>query len=463
MIENALGNHAQLSERPRVTGKIAYITTRFPSISHTFILREVNALRERGVEVHTISIREVSGEHLLSEENRRALQSTYTIRPPRPREVVGAHAHALTRHPLAYLRALRYSLSIARPGWQGAIWQLFYFAEAIVLWRECVRVGAVHIHAHHGSPPADLALLAAHFGELSGSGPSTWSMTMHGPTEFWNTRWFRLSEKLRRARGVICISDFARSQVMALIDEQHWDKLEVVRCGLIPEHYDALTAQHAARPQILCVGRLVSEKGQAVLLHAHASLRRAGQDVDLVLVGSGPNRDGLERLATELGAGEHVRFVGPVGQDEIKRHYAAASVFCSSSFSEGVPVVLMEAMACGCPVVATAIAGVGELVRDRETGLLVSPGRADQLVRAIAELIEDPCLRAKLADAGRRYVAREFDVRRSAIQLESFFARMLGDGGARDEAPTAPSEPGARRGAQAIDKVSPVPELSAIP
>jgi colanic acid/amylovoran biosynthesis glycosyltransferase len=463
LIENASGNHAQPSGRSRVTGKIAYITTRFPSISHTFILREVNALRARGVEVHTVSIREVSGEHLLSEDNRRALESTYMIRPPRPRDVIGAHTRAFTRHPLAYLRALRYSLSIARPGWRGAIWQLFYFAEAIMLWRECVRVGAVHIHAHHGSPPADLALLAARFGELSSSGPSTWSMTMHGPTEFWNTRWFRLSEKIRRARGVVCISDFARSQLMALVDEQHWDKLEVVRCGLIPEQYDALTAQHATRAQILCVGRLVSEKGQAVLLDAHASLCRAGQEVDLVLVGSGPDRHALERLATELGAGEHVRFTGPVGQDEIKDHYAAASVFCSSSFSEGVPVVLMEAMACACPVVATAIAGVPELVRDRETGLVVSPGRADELARAIAELIEDPCLRAKLANAGRRHVAQKFDVRRSAIQLESFFARMLRDGGPSDEAPTAASELGARRRASEIDEVSPLPEISAVP
>jgi colanic acid/amylovoran biosynthesis glycosyltransferase len=407
-------------------GPIAYITTRYPALSHSFILQEVEALRDRGMDIHTISIREAIGEHLLSEGNRRAFQSTYAIRPPRWQEVFRAHARAFLRHPRAYLSTLRYSLDIARPGWQGRLWQTFYFAEAIVLWFHCTKVAAVHIHAHHGSPPADVALLAAHFGELSRSGPSTWSMTMHGPTEFWNARWFRLSEKIRRAHGIVCISDFARSQVMALVDEEHWAKLEVVHCGLIPESYEGISAPASPRPQILSVGRLVPDKGQAVLIQAHASLRQSGHDIDLVLVGSGPGRAGLEGLATQLGVADHVIFTGPVSQDEIKQHYEAASVFCSSSFSEGVPVVLMEAMACGRPVVASAIAGVRELVQDGETGLVVSPGRVDELAQAITRLIEDPQLRRRLGDAGQRYVAREFNVRRSAIQLELFFQRMLG-------------------------------------
>lgn len=439
---------------------IAYITTRFPSISHTFILHEVNALRDRGVEIHTISIREVIGEHLLSEGNRQAFQSTYTIRPPRWQEVFRAHIHAFLHHPRAYLATLRYSLGIARPGWQGRLWQVFYFAEAIMLWFHCTKVGARHIHAHHGSPPADVALLAAHFGELSRMGPSTWSMTMHGPTEFWNTRWFRLPEKIRRAHGIVCISDFARSQVMALVDEEHWAKLQVVHCGLIPERYEGIPAPPTSRPQILSVGRLVPDKGQAVLVKAHASLRQSGHDVDLVLVGSGPGRTGLERLATQLGVADHVIFTGPVGQDEIKQHYAAASVFCSSSFSEGVPGVLMEAMACGRPVVATAIAGVRELVQDGETGLIVSPGRVDELAHAIARLIEDPQLRQRLGDEGRRHVAREFNVRRSAVQLELFFQRTLG-AAERSDMPSSPLAQSPAQSASETEVIDLITEVSA--
>jgi colanic acid/amylovoran biosynthesis glycosyltransferase len=405
---------------------IAYITTRYPAMSHTFILHEVNALRDRGVDVHTVSICEATGEHLLSGDNRRAFQSTYAIRPPRWGEVIGAHSRAFLRHPRAYMATLRHSLGMARPGLRGRVWQVFYFAEAIMLWFHCAKVDARHVHAHHGSPPADVSLLATHFGELAGSGPSTWSMTIHGPTELWNTRWFRLPEKIEQAHGVVCISDFARSQVMALVEEEHWAKLEVVHCGLIPERYREISAPQTPRPQILSVGRLVPEKGHAVLIKAHAALRRSGHDVDLVLVGSGPGQAGLERLAAQLGVADHVIFTGPVGQDEIKQHYAAASLFCSSSFSEGVPGVLMEAMACGCPVVATAIAGVRELVHDGETGLIVSPGRVDELARAIARLLEDSQLHQELSERGRQYVDREFNIRRSAITLERFFQRMLG-------------------------------------
>lgn len=406
------------------TDIVVYVTTRYPSISHTFVLREVEALRARGVEVHTVSIRQASGEHLLGEDNRRALQSTYSIRPPRWREVLGAHARAALNAPRAYAATLRCSLGMARPGLLGRLWQLFYFAEAIVLWRYCIVVGARHVHAHHGSPPADVALLAARFGQLSTIGPSTWSMTLHGPTEFWNTRWYRLPEKIRRADGVVCISDFARSQAMALVEERHWDKLEVVHCGLIPERYRRVTAAEIVRPQILCVGRLVPEKGQATLIKAFKQVREAAHDVDLILVGSGPGTADLMRLAAQLDVSEHVIFAGAVGQDEIELYYATASVFCSSSFSEGIPVVLMEALAYGRPVVATAIAGVRELIHDGETGLLVSPGRVDELAGAIGRLLDDEELSRRLADRGREYVAQEFDIRRSAVQLERLFARI---------------------------------------
>lgn len=408
-----------------ISGEIAYITTRYPSISHTFILHELEALRDRGIDVHPVSIREVDGEHLLSEGNRRAFRMTHTIRPPRWRQVLGAHAQAFTRAPRAYLGTLRYSLRMARPGAKGRLWQILYFAEAMTLWSHCATRGARHVHAHHGSPPADVALLAARFGARAGRGPGTWSMTLHGPTEFSNTRWFRLPQKIRDADGIICISDFARSQVMALVEQEHWAKLEVVHCGLPPRENEHPREDAERRPRILCVGRLVAEKGQAVLIEAHASLRHSGHDVELVLVGAGPELPALKRLATKLGFSDDVTFAGAVGQDDIRRHYRQATVFCSSSFNEGLPYVLMEAMAAGRPVVATAIAGVRELVHDGDTGLIVSPGRVDELTRAIARLLEDPRLRAELGAAGCRYVAREFDARRSAAKLEGFFHRML--------------------------------------
>src|SRR4029077_1798778 len=168
------------------------------------------------------------GEPLPPQENREASATTYAIRPPRWRDVLAAHLSALLRHPRAYLVTLREALGLARPGLKGWLWQVFYFGEAIIVWGHCTTLEVRHIHAHHGSPPADVALLAAHFGNVAGSGPGTWSLTLHGYTELWDVRWFRLAEKVRRADAVVCVSDFTRSQLMMLVDDRHWEKLRVV-------------------------------------------------------------------------------------------------------------------------------------------------------------------------------------------------------------------------------------------
>jgi colanic acid/amylovoran biosynthesis glycosyltransferase len=197
------------------------------------------------------------------------------------------------------------------------------------------------------------------------------------------------------------------------------------------------------RPRLLYVARLVPEKGHAVLMRALTILRARGHDAELVLVGDGPGRARLHALACELGLSDRLTFAGAVAHEQMPRQYAACSVFCLPSFSEGVPVVLMEAMACRVPVVASAVGGVRELVRDNSTGLLVSPGRPDQLAEAIARLLEHHELRARLGEAGRAHVLREFDIERSAAALEGIFEGLTAEGSARPQSETL------RRGAQA--------------
>ncbi len=448
--------------------RLAYVTTHYPALSHTFILREVDALRRLGAEVQTISLRRTSGEHLLSAENREAATSTFAVRPPPVRAVLAAHLGALLRHPRAYVATLRDAIGMARAGVRSHLWQLFYFAEAIVVWRHCRAHEVRHIHAHHGSAPADVALLVARFGRAARRGPSSWSMTLHGPDELRDVSRFALAEKVQRADAVACISEFARSQLMALVADSQWQKLCVVHCGLRSSEFEHAPSAPSApsrpltRPgpgeapefseraagtslsgparlgpgvatctqvpdratgaaQVLCVGRLVPVKGHAVLLRALAALVREGHELEAVLVGSGPMRARLEQLVGELGLDGRVRFRGALAQAEVRRCYAEASVFCSPSFAEGVPVVLMEAMASGCPVVATAIAGVRELVRDGDTGLLIAPGSVEELRGALAALTTEPSLRARLAENGAAHVSREYDVDRSAARLMAMF------------------------------------------
>jgi glycosyltransferase involved in cell wall biosynthesis len=283
---------------------------------------------------------------------------------------------------------------------------------------------------HLANVAADVALLASELGsEASGEGERwSWSFTMHGPTEFFDVGLFRLSEKLRRARFVVCISNFARSQLMTLCDPREWGKLHVVHVGIPIEQFtnDAgETRSSPADPSILFIGRQVPEKGEGVLLEAVALLAERGLPVRLTLAGEGAARADFERMAERLGVAPRTSFPGAIGQEQIGAFYAEASVFCLPSFAEGVPGVLMEAMAMETPVVSTRITGIPELIEDGRTGLLVEPGRADQLARALERLLEDPALSRELGSAGRETVIREFNLETSAEQLHALFAGEL--------------------------------------
>jgi glycosyltransferase involved in cell wall biosynthesis len=410
--------------------KLAYLTSAYPAISHTFILREVEALRRRGLDITTFSIRRAPAEQILSEADRAAAATTVPILPPRWGLLLATHLGLLLRAPGAYFSTLRAALALAPPGLRGRLWQLFYFVEAVVLWKECRRRGIKHIHVHLANAAADLALIAARLGSaLEGKETWSWSFTMHGPTEFYDLRHFRLPEKVKEAAFVVCISDFARSQLMGLSDPEAWDRLHVVHVGIPVDQFTPLpnsngNGRPAPDPTILYVGRLVPEKGQAVLLEAVARMRDEGRDVRVKLAGEGELRPHLEELCQEAGIDDRVTFLGPVSQERIRDLYAEAAIFCLPSFAEGVPVVLMEAMAMGLPVVTTRIAGIPELVEDGVGGVVVAPGRADELAGRLAALLDDPERRSELGSGGRRKVLAEFDAEGSAARMHDLFTRL---------------------------------------
>jgi colanic acid/amylovoran biosynthesis glycosyltransferase len=398
--------------------RIAYVCSRYPAVSHTFIQREVAALRGLGLDVDTVAIRRAAPEEVLSQADRAEAQATYAILPARPWHLVRAHAVALLRYPLAYRTTLRRALGLAPRGLRGRLWQLFYFGEAVVLWDRARRRGVAHLHAHFANVGSDVALLAATLGREAGSGPGSWSMTMHGSTEFYDVGTYRLAEKVHDARFVACVSDFTRSQLMLFADEEQWPKLRLVRCGVDPQLFGEVSRNGDRGPlRVLVVGRLVSGKGLSLLLDALADVAARGHDVALDVVGEGPAGDALRERAATLGLDGRVRWLGAVGQDEIRRHYAEADAFCLPSFAEGVPVVLMEAMATALPVVATRIAGIPELIEDGESGLLVAPARSDELADALTRLAGSPELRSQLGQRGRRAVVDGYDAGRWARAL----------------------------------------------
>ncbi|MGH3609701.1 MAG: glycosyltransferase family 4 protein, partial [Pseudonocardiaceae bacterium] len=307
----------------------------------------------------------------------------------------------------------------------GRLWQLFYFLEATLLWHECERAGLRHIHAHVATNATDVAMLTARLGDAAETTDErwSWSFTIHGHTEFLNVDHFKLVEKVIYARFVVCISHFVRSQLMALSDPMYWDKLHVIRCSVDANVFRPPDSRDGdGAPEILCIGRLVPEKGHAVLLEALAHLRERGYGFQATIAGGGPAADAITERARELDLLGRVTLPGPIGQDEILSYYGAASIFCMPSFIEGLPGVIFEAMATELPVVSTWITGVPELVLNGETGYLVPPGRALEMADALARLLDDPELRATMGRAGREKVIREYNGETLAQRLQELFA-----------------------------------------
>jgi glycosyltransferase involved in cell wall biosynthesis len=417
--------------------KLAYIVSLYPAVSHTFVMREVLALRAMGYEITTISMRATPAGQLLTEADRAEFAGTHVVTAFKPLRLLAAVLSPMLFTPGRFLRAMKVAWKLRRPGMKGTLWAFFYFLEALIVHRIARQNGIEHLHAHFANVASDVAMIAASLGKRPVGGAavgnaSTFSFTMHGPTEFFDVAHHRLGEKARAARFVLCISDFARSQLMPLIPPEQWSKLQILHCGVDPEQFrTARNTKHETRNtkqetiNILCVARLSAVKGHAILLKVVEELALRGHEVHLNLIGDGPLRKSLEELAETMSISNRVTFHGSVGQDVIATHYAAADVFVLPSFAEGVPVVLMEAMAAKCPVVATRINGIPELIEDGVTGLLVPPGRPDLLANAVERIVAGPRQAERMALAAHEKIKRDYNLHSIAPQLNAIFQQML--------------------------------------
>ena len=308
-----------------------------------------------------------------------------------------------------------------RPWLRGRLWALFYFAEAIGLRHHCRSRGIRHIHAVQFADGAgDVALLAAH-----GSRHWAFSVSIHGPGELYEVTRYGLREKVRRAAFTAVPSEFTRSQLMALVENEYAQRINTVRMGVEPERFPPQPGsdRRGDGVRVLCLARLVRHKGHAILLRALANLAGAGLRLPTVLAGEGPERARIEELRDRLGLADLVEVRGVVGQDEVAALYAECDIFCLPTLAETVGVVSMEAMATGRPVVSSGLMGVPELIENGVSGLLVTPGREDELAVALRRLAEDPALRERLGAAGRTRVCERFDSRREAKRLSELLVR----------------------------------------
>ncbi|MBY6159634.1 glycosyltransferase family 4 protein [Mameliella alba] len=392
--------------------RLAYLTGEYPRASDTFIQREVAALRALGHVVETCSIRTTGAEHLVGPEQREEHARTFKVLDAckSPARLIAAHLRWM-RRPGRYLNTLKLAWQTAPKGLKGRLYNLIYFLEAGVLAAHLADKHVEHLHNHIAKASCTVAMLAS---DLSGI---PYSFTIHGPDIFFEPHHWRIDEKAARARFVACISDFCRSQLMCFADQGHWDRFHIVHCGVDPARYGAAPHGDGDKLHLVFVGRLAGVKGVPILLDALRSLAADIPGLHATIIGDGPDRAAIEAQAQGL----PVAFTGYRSQSEVAETLATADLFVLPSFAEGVPVVLMEAMASQVPVITTRIAGVPELVEHGASGLLVAPGDTEGLAKAIRALADDPRQRAEMGTTGRRKVEAEFAIAQEAAWLSTLF------------------------------------------
>jgi glycosyltransferase involved in cell wall biosynthesis len=411
---------AVTSPHPLPECRLVYLLSIFPAISHTFFLNEVRELRRQGFNVGVASINQpnIQGASM-SETEVEEMAKTFYIKSSGTGQAIWIAAKTLLCRPGVFARGLYAALRLARWDPHATLYALFYLAEALILGDWMRTQGRRHLHIHFCGPVATVGMLAS----IAWRFP--FSLTVHGPDEFYDVEKFYLRQKVESAKFIVCISDFCRSQIMRLVDPVHWGKMHVVRQGVDPDLFrPARHEQEAGKVlEVLCVGRLVASKGQLILLRACDLLLRRGYSFRIRLVGTGPDREHLEAFAVQKNI--PVIFEGAKSNYEIRRLLDRADIFALASFAEGVPVALMEAMAMEVPCVSTCVAGIPELIRNGLDGLLVPASSAEAMASALGWLLDDSLLRRRLGAEGRRRAEEDYNLAQNVHSLANMFRDLV--------------------------------------
>src|SRR5262245_38892039 len=350
--------------------RLAYLTTEYPKVSHTFIRREIQELERRGHGVLRLAIRSSGGAIADSADADESARTIHCLAQPKWRILIAATGVTLTR-PLKWIRATRMAMAMSRASDRGLLRHLAYLMEAAWLLRVLEREGIEHVHVHFGTNAAAVARLIRCLG-----GP-TFSFTVHGPDEFDSPRGFSLAEKVIDSEFVVAISDYCAAQLRRWVPSEHWHKINVVRCTVGDEFFQPVRPIGPSAKTLLSIGRLSAQKGQLLLIEAMRRLLDEGIDARLILAGDGEMREEIEDRIAELGLNESVAVTGWIDEAEVRRLLSEARALVQPSFAEGLPVVMMEALAMARPVIGTMIAGIPELVLDGVNGWLVPAGNVD--------------------------------------------------------------------------------------
>lgn len=395
--------------------RIAYFINQYPKVSHSFIRREIRALEELGVAVQRIALRGWDGE-LVDEDDLREREQTQYVLQAGMLSILFSVIKAIVSNPRRFFSALKLALKMGWHAERPLPYHLIYLAEAcqIVPWMKSF--GASHVHAHFGSNSTEVVMLANVLG-----GPA-FSFTVHGPEEFDKPVFLGLPEKIKRAAFVVAISSYGRSQLFRWVDQASWPKIKVVHCGLEKSFYDIAPTPVTANSRLVCVGRLCEQKGQLLLLEAAYGLAKKRIQFELVLAGDGEMRPEVERMIAVYDLKEKVRITGWISSQRVRDEILGACGMVLPSFAEGLPVVIMEAMALRRPVISTYVAGIPELVIPEINGWLVPAGSVAELMAAMEDLLSKSTEQlTAMGDAAYARVTERHTIDTEAKKLAELF------------------------------------------
>ena len=393
--------------------RVGYVLKMFPRFSETFVIHEILEMERRGLPLVIYSLKRAApgpSHAMLARLRSEVVHLPESLWRSMP-GLLRAHARLLRRAPARYLRTFGYVLT--RHSWAA----LKRFLQAGVLVGDAERRGVRHLHAHFASSATRVSMLAARLAPLG------YSFTAHAKDIYLDGQDVDLlRDKLLEARFAVTVSDFNRDHLERLCGPEAVRRIERVYNGVDPTAFDGAVLPRRPRT-ILCVARLVEKKGIADLLEACAGLSVRGVRFTCRIVGDGPLRGSLERRAQALGIHDVVTFTGALPHEEVARELATAQVFAlpcvvaADGNRDGLPTVILEAMASRTPVVSTRVTGIPEMVEQGVTGLLLEPGAPEALTEALSLLLEDPSLCRRMGEAGRRRVEERFALRENAGRL----------------------------------------------
>jgi glycosyltransferase involved in cell wall biosynthesis len=398
---------------------VAYLVNQYPQTSQSFIRREIAGLESAGLKVERFSLRRFSGPLADPADEAERNRTRVVLSAGAPGLAWATFRELLTR-PAKFFRALALTITAGRRSDRGFVRNFAYLAEACVL-RKWLADGQIeHLHAHFGTNSTTVAMLCRELG-----GPP-FSFTAHGPEEFDNTRGLCLTEKIERARFVVAISSFARAQLFRCCHPQSWEKIRIIHCGVDSLFLDGSAAPASADShQFVCVGRLEEQKGHLQLIEAAAILARTRRDFQIVLVGDGTLRSLIEQRIRELNLAEIIRLAGWMSGSAVRDEIIRSRALVLASFGEGLPVVIMESLALGRPVIATWVAGIPELVEPDKSGWLVPAGSSEKLAEALAAALNaDVSKLTAMGTEGRARVLENHNSQTEAKKLAELFGSL---------------------------------------